>query len=307
VAHTHSHGAGHRHDHAPVNFGRSFAIGVGLNTVYVLIEAAFGYASHSMALVADAGHNFSDVLGLLLAWIAFVASKKAPTVRHTYGLRRSSILAALGNALILLIAVGGVAWESIGRFMSPEPVAGNTVMIVAGIGILVNGATAMMFMKGRDKDINIQGAYLHMASDALVSLGVVIAGVVIGKTGWFWLDPAASIVIVAVIAWSTWSLLRQSFAMAMDAVPDQVDPLAVKKYLEELPEVCGVHDLHIWGMSTTEIALTVHLVCPAGLDDERLHQIGSDLHDRFEVEHPTIQVERGTSGHPCPFSPDEVV
>lgn len=306
MAHAHSHGSGHHH-HAPVDFGRSFAIGIGLNTVYVVVEAVYGFASHSMALVADAGHNFSDVLGLLLAWVAFVLAKKAPTVRHTYGLRRSSILAALGNALILLVAIGGVAWESISRLTHPEPVAGGTVMIVAGIGILINGATALMFMKGGEKDINIQGAYLHMASDALVSLGVVVAGIIIGQTGWYWLDPATSIVIVAVIAWGTWSLLRQSFAMAMDAVPESVDPIDVRQYLESLPEVCGVHDLHIWAMSTTEIALTVHLVCPDGLDDHRLHEIGHELHDKFEVEHPTIQVERGTSAHPCPLSPEEVV
>ncbi|RYE81694.1 MAG: cation transporter [Myxococcales bacterium] len=294
------------HSHAPVSFGRAFAVGAALNVVYVVVEAVYGFLSGSLALVADAGHNLSDVFGLLLAWGAAYLATRPPTPRRTYGLRRSSVLAAMFNAVFLLVAIGAIAWEAIRRFERPEPVAGGTVMIVAGLGILVNGFTAMMFAKGQEGDINVRGAFLHMAADALVSLAVVAAGFAMRLTGRAWIDPAMSLLVVAVIAWSTWGLLRQSFDLALDAVPEGIDPSAVRDYLAGQPGVVDVHDLHIWAMSTTETAPTVHLVCPGGVDDERLRAIGDDLHDRFGIEHPTIQVERGGQGE-CPMAPKEVL
>lgn len=300
----HAHGLGH--SHAPTHFGRSFAIGVALNMGYVVFEAVYGVLGHSLALVADAGHNLSDVFGLLLAWGAAILAKRGPSERRTYGLRRTSILAAMFNAVLLLVAIGAIAWEAIGRFAHPEPVAGGTVAAVAGLGILVNGATAALFAKGRERDINIRGAFLHMAADALVSLAVVIAGMIIRSTGLLWVDPIISLVVVAVIAWSTWDLLRQSFNLALDAVPDGIDMGEVRGYLQGVPGVASVHDLHVWGMSTTEAALTVHLVAPTGLTDDEIRHIGEELHTRFGIEHPTIQVERGTDGK-CPLEPDEVI
>jgi cobalt-zinc-cadmium efflux system protein len=259
--------------------------------------------AHSLALLADAGHNFGDVLGLLLAWGAIYLGKTRATPRRTYGLGRTSILAALANAILLLVAVGGITWEAIRRFASPGEVAGATVIIVAAIGIVLNGATALLFFGGHKHDLNIKGAFVHMAADAAVSAGVVIAGTLILFTGWRWIDPVASLAINAVIIWSTWGLLRHSIAMALDLVPANVDPVAVRHYLETLEGVSAVHDLHIWPLSTTRIALTVHLEMPRGSGgDGFLHQLCERLHDDFGIEHSTIQIEQ--NAETCSLAPE---
>jgi cobalt-zinc-cadmium efflux system protein len=302
----HAHGPG-GHVHAPANFGTAFAIGIGLNTAFVVAEAIFGYVSNSMALIADAGHNFSDVLGLVLAWIAVILSKRPPSQRYTYGLRGSSILAALFNAVFLLLAVGAIAWEAVLRLFNPEPVAELTVIAVATAGIVINGITAWLFASGRKDDLNIRGAYLHMAADAAVSAGVVVAGFAIMATGWLWLDPVTSLVIVAVIIWGTWGLLRESMAMSLSAVPAVIDPTAVRNYLGQRPGVIQVHDLHIWPMSTTEIALTCHLVMPSGQPgDAFLFEISRQLRDNFGIHHTTIQVEIDPSSE-CALAPEHIV
>jgi cobalt-zinc-cadmium efflux system protein len=288
--HAHSHGSG-GHVHAPANFGPAFAVGIALNMAFVIVEAIYGYTSNSTALIADAGHNLSDVLGLVVAWIAVILSKRPASPRYTYGLRGSSILAALFNAVFLLIAVGAIGWEAILRLLNPEPVAETTVMIVATIGIAINGFTAWLFASGSKDDLNIRGAYLHMAADAAVSAGVVVAAFVIMFTGWLWLDPAVSLLIVAVIVWGTWGLLRDSTAMSLDAVPSRIDPVAVRRYLETQSGVTQVCDLHIWPMSTTEAALTCHLVMPAGHPgDAFLLQATHHLHEKFNIHHTTIQI-----------------
>ena len=308
MEHNHSHHHSHEHNHAPANFDRAFAVGVVLNFGFVVTEAIFGTLANSLALVADAGHNLSDVLGLLLAWGASLLARRLPTQRRTYGLRRSSILATLLNTLVLLIAVGGIAWEAILRFSHPEIVANEIVITVAAVGILINGFTAWLFMSGQKHDINIRGAYLHMAADAAVSLGVVLAALVMHYTGWLWLDPVASLVIVIVIIVGTWGLLRESLNLALDAVPERVHPAEVEAFLAGLPGVEAVHDLHIWGMSTTEIALTVHLVKPdATIDDALLSHINEELHHRFDIDHTTIQFEFGDKSHPCRQAPVDVV
>lgn len=300
----HHHG-GHSHAHGPANFDRAFAIGITLNLGFVVIEALYGFIANSMALLADAGHNLSDVLGLVIAWGASVLAKRAPSERYTYGLRSTSILAALLNAVFLLVATGGIAWEAIQRFTEPASVAGLTVIIVAAIGIVINGVTAWLFASGRKSDINIKGAYLHMAADAGVSAGVVVAGVVILLTGWSWVDPAVSLIIAAIIVWGTWGLFRESIAMTLNAVPSGIDPSKVKAYLAGLPGVIQVHDLHIWSMSTTETALTAHLVMPAGAPgDAFLMSVGDDLSKRFAIVHPTIQIECGDD---CRLAPENVV
>jgi cobalt-zinc-cadmium efflux system protein len=297
----------HNHDHGAGSYDRAFAVGVGLNLAFVLIEVFYGLRAHSVALVADAGHNFSDVLGLLLAWGAAVLARRLPTARRTYGLRRLSILAAMGNAMLLLFAIGAIAWEAVERLAQPVSVAAGTVIWVAAAGVVVNAATALLFMAGRRGDLNIRGAYLHMAADAGVSLGVVIAGSAIVATGWLWLDPAISLTIVAVILVGTWGLLRDSLNLVLDAVPENIDPTAVHAYLAGVAGVTEVHDLHIWGMSTTETALTAHLVHPGALvDDDLLARVGRELHDRFGIEHATLQVERGTSV-PCRLAPAHVL
>jgi cobalt-zinc-cadmium efflux system protein len=302
----HAHGPG-GHVHAPANFGTAFAIGIGLNTAFVVIEAIFGFTSNSMALVADAGHNLSDVLGLLVAWVAVVLSRRAPSARFTYGLRGSSILAALFNAVFLLVAVGAIGWEAIQRLLHPEPVGGMTVMIVAAVGIIINGATAWLFASGRKGDINIRGAYLHMASDAAVSLGVVVAGLVILFTEWTWLDAATSLVISAVIVAGTWSLLRDSMAMSLSAVPPGIDPKAVRRFLEQRDGVIEIHDLHIWPMSTTEVALTCHMVIPGGQPgDAYLVELAHHLRDDFGIHHVTVQVETEPDVS-CALAPARVV
>ena len=283
----------HHSNHSPSDYNRAFAIGVALNVIYIVVEATYGFLAGSLALLADAGHNLSDVLGLLLAWGANYLVQRKPTERHTYGWRKSTILAALTNAIILLVAMGGIAWEAVRRFSDPSPVAGKTVIIVAAIGVVINTATALLFLSGRKTDLNIRGAFLHMAADAGVSAGVVLAGVVILATGWPWIDPVVSLTITAIILVGTWGLLRDSFNLALDAVPAGIDPEAVKTYLSDLPGVTGVHDLHIWAMSTSETALTVHLVKPDARDDDALiEQASRELHDRFGIEHITIQWER---------------
>ena len=294
----------HDHDHA--NYDKAFAIGITLNVSYVIVEAVFGAFAHSLALVADAGHNLSDVLSLLLAWGASRLSRMQPTERYTYGLRSSSILASLINAIILLIAIGAIAWEAIQRFNQRQEIPGGTVMAVAAFGVVVNALTALLFVKGRESDLNIKGAFLHMAADAGVSLGVVVAGFAIIRTGLSWIDPATSLLIVAIIAVGTWSLLRDSARLALHAVPPNIDANEVKAYLSALPEVVGVHDLHIWPMSTTETALTAHLEMPDGSSgDEFLHNVCKHLHDQFKIEHCTIQIEQDAKA--CSLAPEQTV
>jgi len=292
-------GHDHAHLHAPVNFGRAFAIGLALNVGFVVIEVVFGFLSNSVSLVADAGHNLSDALGLGVAWTAAILGKQAPTRRFSYGLGGSSILAALFNAVLLLMVTGGLAWEAISRLFHPEPVAGATVMIVAACGIAVNGLCAWLFASGRKGDLNVGGAFMHMAADALVSLGVVFAGLVIAATGWLWVDPLTSLVVNAAIIWSAWSLLKSSLAMSLDAVPANIEIDAVRAYLASLASVVDLHDLHVWSLSTTETALTCHLVTPDGrFSDEMLSQTARELKEKFGIGHATIQLERaGTACH----------
>ena len=296
--HTHGHAHHHHHHHAPADFGRAFAIGIALNGAYVIGEAVFGFFANSLALLADAGHNASDVLALALAWLAATLSRRAPSTRFTYGLASSSILAALANAVLLALVTGAIAWEAVLRLMQPQPAAGALMMAVAAVGIVVNGVTALMFASGRKSDLNVRSAFLHMASDALVALGVVAAGALTLATGWFWLDPAVSLLIGAVIVWGTWSLLREALALALAGVPPGVDQGGVARYLAGLPGVTEVHDLHIWGMSTTETALTAHLVRPgAALDDALLAEVCAELKRRYAIHHATLQIESGAS--PC--------
>ena len=294
AGHNHNHGHAHGHTHAPKDFGRAFAIGVLLNSAFVLIETGFGLWSGSMALVADAGHNLSDVMSLLIAWGAAYMSTRPANSRYTYGYKSSSILAALANAGLLLVALGAILFETIDRLFDPRPVEGWTMVAVAGVGIVINAATAMLFFSGRKHDLNIRGAYLHMAADALVSVGVVIAGVAILLTGAWWIDPVTSLVIVAIIGAGTWGLLKDSVKMGLLAVPDRIDEPAVRAFLSALPGVTAVHDLHIWPMSTTETALTAHLVMPGGYPgDTFLRDLAHELGHDFGIEHATVQVEVG--------------
>lgn len=302
----HSHGHSHAgHSHAPASFGRAFAIGASLNTAFVIAELIFGYSANSLALISDAVHNLSDVIALLLAWGGAWLAGRRPTETHTYGYRRASILAALFNAGLLLIAVGGIAVEAINRFREPAEVASWTVVWVATLGILINGGTALLFMRGRDSDLNVRGAYLHMAADAGVSVGVVVAALLIMATGWQWLDPAISLVIVLVVLVSGWELARDSVNLALDAVPKGIDLKLVRDYLAGLDGVTEVHDLHIWAMSTSETALTAHLVRPGGHDDVFLHRVCAELSERFTIHHATLQVE--ISGDTCRLAPAEMV
>jgi cobalt-zinc-cadmium efflux system protein len=293
--------------HAPASFGTAFAVGIALNLTFVAVEFVYGVLANSMALVADAGHNLSDVLSLAITWIASVLARRPPSARLTYGLGGSSIVAALFNAVLLLVAVGAIAWEAILRLLHPEPVASGTVMIVAAVGIVINGATAWLFASGRKGDLNIRGAFLHMVADAAVSAGVVAAAAVILLTGWLWLDPLTSLVVVGLIVWGTWSLLRDSLAMSVSAVPAAIDPQAVRRYLESRPGVAAVHDLHIWPMSTTDTALTAHLVLPGGHPgDEFLMQATTELRHRFGIGHTTLQIEVSAETA-CQLAPDHVV
>jgi cobalt-zinc-cadmium efflux system protein len=298
----------HGHHHGSMDFGRAFAIAATLNIALVIAQVVFGVLANSVALIADAGHNLGDVLGLLLAWGAHGMSRWLPTKRYTYGFRSASILAALFNGIILLVATGAIAWEALRRLTGSTDVAGVTVMAVAAAGIVVNGVSAWLLMAGREDDLNIRGAFLHMLGDAAISLGVVAAGAAILTTGWNWLDPVASLVIAVLIVWGTWGLLREAFMMSLDAVPDGVDGSKVESYLLGLPGVSEVHDLHIWAMSTTETAMTAHLVRPgAGLDDHLLHEVCHELEHRFRISHATLQVEAGNTEHVCRLAPDHVV
>src|SRR5579871_6498952 len=298
----------HGHNLNPIDFGRAFAIAATLNVGLVIAQIVFGVLANSVALIADAGHNLGDVLGLLLAWGAHGMARWLPTKRYTYGFRSASILAALFNGIVLLVATGAIAWEALRRLTGPTDVAGVTVMIVAAVGIVVNGVSAWLLMAGREGDLNIRSAFLHMLGDAAISLGVVAAGAAILATGWNWLDPAASLLIAVLIVWGTWGLLREAFIMSLDAVPQGVDGAKVENYLRGLPGVSEVHDLHIWAMSTTETAMTAHLVRPgAGLDDRLLHEIAHELDHRFRISHATLQVEAGDTEHVCRLAPDHVI
>jgi cobalt-zinc-cadmium efflux system protein len=296
----HGHGHGHHHDVEPGNMGRAFVIAIALNSLFVVAEFTYGVIANSTALMADAGHNLSDVLGLALAWGAALLARRAPDRQFTYGLRGSSILAALANALLLMVACGAIAWEAIQRFHAPAPVAGWTVSLVALAGVAVNGISAWLFMAGKKDDINIRAAYQHMAADAAISIGVVVSGAVIMGTGWAWIDPLVSLIIVVLIVMSTWSVLRESLRMVLAGVPSSVDPKKVDAYLSTLPGVSATHDLHIWSMSTTETALTAHLVMPAGYPgDIAIDAITARLKDEFAIHHCTLQVEEGTTDHAC--------
>jgi cobalt-zinc-cadmium efflux system protein len=306
--HDHAHDHGHDHSHGPKTYDRAFLIGIALNTGFVIAEAIYGFLANSLALLADAGHNLSDVLGLLLAWIAASLAKRQPSARFTYGMKRTPILASLANAMLLLVASGAIVYEAVQRLSAPAPVAEMTVVWVALVGIVINGATALGFVAGRKNDINIRGAFLHMVADAVVSLGVVLSGLAVLGTGWLWIDPATSIVVAVVIVVGTWSLLKESVSLSLDAVPASIDRVAIETYLTSLPGVAEVHDLHIWPMSTTEVALTAHLVRPgATLDDELLAQACRDLAARFGIHHATLQIESGDPAHPCTLAPSEVV
>ena len=299
----------HSHSHArdPQGYDRAFAVAVALNAGFVAIETAYGFAVSSMALLADAGHNLADVLGLLLAWGSVCLMRRAPTRRRTYGMGRSSVLAALLNAGLLLVAVGGVLWGAIGHLIEPVEVAGATVMGVAAAGVAVNAVSALLFRTGRKHDLNVGAAFLHLVADAAVSAGVVAAGAVVWLTGWEWVDPVVALAVGAAIAVGAWRLLRQSVDLALDAVPDRIDPAGVRAWLAAQPGVVEVHDLHIWAMSTAETALTVHLVKPqARIDDAWLASLCGELHERFHIEHATIQVENG-GGAPCRLAPEHVI
>ncbi len=292
--------AGHDHSHTPANFNAAFGIGIALNLAFVAIEAFYGWKVNSLALLADAGHNLSDVIGLVLAWGGALAGRLRPDARHTYGWKRASILAAFINALLLLVAMGSLAWEALHRLHTPQAIEGVTIMVVAGIGIVVNTATALLFLRGSKQDMNIRGAFLHMAADALVSAGVVVAGGLALWFGWTWLDPVVSLLIAAVIVVGTWSLFRQSLHLLFDGVPDSVDLPTVQALLAGLPGVAQVTDLHVWAMGTRETALTAHLVMPAGGgDDAFLAHATEELHEHFEIRHVTLQVTRAPLGNGC--------
>lgn len=296
---THEHHT--HHDHADFDpTQRAFAVGVTLNLIFVVVELAFGFWANSLALLADAGHNFSDVIGLLIAWGALKLAQRKPTARFTYGLRSSTIMAALANAMLLLVAVGGIVWEGVHRLAAPEAVNGSVMIWVALLGVFINIGTALMLQHGSKHDINVRGAFLHMVADAAVSLGVVVAGLLVLWLGWLWLDGAMSILIAVVILWSTWSLFRESVNLSLHAVPRQLDAGAVRVYLAGLPGVSEVHDLHIWAMSTTEIALTVHLLMPSGYPgDNFLYEVSEGLEKRFHIDHPTLQIEISSCAVPC--------
>lgn len=288
----------HHHHQTPAGFDRAFAIGIALNVAFVSIEAFYGWRVNSLALLADAGHNLSDVAGLVLAWGATLAGRLPATARRTYGWKRASILVAVVNASLLLAAMAWLTWEAVHRLQAPSLTEGATMIAVAAIGVVVNGVTAALFMTGGKSDLNIRGAFLHMAADALVSLGVVVAGAAYLLTGWTWLDPLTSMMIAAVIVLGSWRLFRQSLHLLFDGVPDNIDPAEVKTWLLTLPGVEDVHDLHVWAMSTSETALTAHLVMPDGAPgDSFLHQIAHELQHRFEIDHPTLQIERNRMQH----------
>ena len=301
MSHSHSH-----HHHEINNYNRSFAIGIALNVIFVVIEVSYGLIADSLALIADAGHNLSDVLSLILAWGASYLATKNPTHKRTYGLRKVTIMASLLSAVLLLVALGGIAWESMERLSSPQPVDGTIIIIVAAIGVAINTATALLFVKGQKHDLNIRAAYLHMAADAAISLGVVVSGIAIILTGWLWLDPFISLFIVIVILISTWKLLKNSIDLSIDAVPHDIDVSYIQSYLRNLGNVIDIHDLHVWALSTTENALTVHLVTDNKvIDNSFLKEIQEHLHHHFNISHTTIQVEYKDSNYTCILDRDE--
>ncbi len=294
--HKHHHSHGHQ---APNSYGKAFAIGIGLNIAFVAVEVFYGLKANSSALLADAGHNASDVLSLIFAWIATHLATIKPKGKYTYGLRKTTILVSILNALLLFGAVFAIALDAYEKFKNPEPIVGKQIMIVAAIGVVINTLTALLFMKGQKDDLNIKGAFLHMMADAGVSLGVVIAGLVISITGILWIDPMMSFLIIIVIIWGTWQLFTDSLDLALDAVPKQVDVEKVHKYLLSLDGVENLHDLHIWAMSTTQIALTAHLIMPEGYDDDFLTKLQHDLKHKFNIGHTTFQIENKALGSGC--------
>ncbi|APS00067.1 cation diffusion facilitator family transporter [Pajaroellobacter abortibovis] len=296
----------HHHHHSEVTEGikkgQAFAIGIALNTLFIGIEFTYGLISRSVSLVADAAHNLGDVLGLALAWGATVLARQKPSHRRTYGFQKTTIIAALVNALLILVATGGVAWEAIKRLLAPRSVQGEIVTEIALLGVIINGGTALLFLQGKKRDANMRGVFLHLMADTGISLGVMMGGLLISKTGWLWIDPVVSLGVSVAIWVSTWSLLREAIDLSLDAVPGHIDFKKVQHYLTSLPGVCDVHDLHIWSMSTTEVALTAHLVMCSIEDPRFLAKVSSSLHDRFSIEHTTLQVESVDSPTPCIFS-----
>ncbi len=298
----------HNHSHAINDYSKAFAIGITLNIIFVVIETGYGITAGSLALIADAGHNLSDVISLLLAWGASYLALKQPTEKRTYGFRRVTILASSVSAILLLVVLGGIVWEAIGRLANPQPVHSMTVVIVAAIGVVINTSTALLFVSGQKHDLNIRGAYLHMAADAGVSLGVVVAGIVIMITGWLWIDPAISLVLVVVILVGTWNLLHESINLSVDAVPQDINISGIKDYLTKIEGISEIHDLHIWALSTTQTALTVHLITTKNLiDNEFLKEIQRHLHDNFDIEHATIQVEKEDMENNCMLNRSECI
>jgi len=292
-----SHGHNHHHEHEIKNYHKEFAIGIALNLVFVAVETGYGIAAGSLALLADAGHNLSDVLSLVLAWGASLIAQRSATERRTYGYRKITIMASAVSAFMLLAALGGITWEAVGRFSEAEPVDGIIIIVVAAVGVVINTVTALLFISGQKHDLNIKGAFLHMAADAAVSLGVVIAGLVILQTGWIYIDPIISIIIVIIIFTGTWGLLKDSFNLAIDAVPEHIDTKHIKNYLSSIESVDEIHDLHIWALSTTETALSVHIVVTHDLiNNNFLQEIQKYLHDFCKIEHATLQVEKKTDG-----------
>lgn len=305
MAHNHPHG--HNHAHA-ANQDRAFVLGIVLNFAIVIVQTVYGIAAHSMALLADAGHNLGDVLGLVLAGGAAFLARRRPTKRRTYGYRRLTLLSALANGVFLLVALGAIALESIRRLGAPEPVAEKPVIVVAAIAVVVNGASALAFLRGGKQDLNVRAAFLHLAGDAGISVGVVVAAIVVLRTGWFWVDPALSLAVAGLILVSTWSLLRRSLNLVLDAVPEGIDIDAVRAYLSSLPCVREVHDLHVWPLSTTESALTAHLVMPGNACEPTfLADVCRQLHERFEIDHATLQVDPEEAPSPCKLAPDEIL
>jgi cobalt-zinc-cadmium efflux system protein len=300
---------GHEHEHSsPKSFGRAFVIGIALNLSFVVVEVVYGVLAHSVALIADAAHNLGDVLGLGLSWGATALARVRPSKRRTFGFRRSTIVASVANALILLFVTGGLTWESIRRLLVPQQTEGRTMIAVALVGTVVNGASALLFLRGRDHDLNLRSAFLHLASDAALALGVAVAGAVILFTGWLWLDPAVSIALAGTIFVGTWSLTKQSMNLMLDAVPERIDPEEVKAFLGGLPGVVEVHDLHIWAMSTTETALMAHLVMPGNsCQPTFLAEACTKLHDKFDIDHATLQIDPEEAPVPCVLAPDEIV
>lgn len=290
----------HEHSHDSSNYNFAFGLGIGLNVLFSAVEVGFGIYADSLALLADAGHNISDVLGLVLAWGAAFMASRAATETRTYGFRKMTIMASLISAIILILALGGIIWEALGRFLTPKPVDGPVVILVAAVGVVINTITALLFLSGQKHDLNIRGAFLHMAADAGISFGVVVAAVVIMLTGWFWIDPVISLVVVAIILIGTWGLLREAGNLAIDAVPRGMDITGIRAYLNTIESVIGVHDLHVWAMSTTEVALTVHLVVEdTERNNELLEEVQNYLHENFGIKHSTVQIEGASGPYDC--------